>query len=984
MPIRSKVLIAVSSVALIAVLAVGIVWAERANIARRFADAEFAARKVRATYTITKISTNTQRIEKLVIGDPAHPDLTVDWAEVELATRLSGVEIKSVRAHGVRLRGVLLAGNPRFGDVDRLLPAPTGKPFALPDFDVTLSDARMGLVTSLGGIGVRIDGAGNLANGFAGRGAVAIPALNVAGWRGAGMTSRLTLKTSAGRMNYSGPIALAELTGDSATLSNVSGTISGETQSKLADNFFNLRLNGLAKRLSYVAVRDFAADLHLGLINEQLDGDGTIILAGIVPDAQAKALMRRAVQPIAASPLSNIGERLQSALTGLDKGSSARIGIKIERVFVKQGEAQIFLHPFIKSQSGAQLSFSDTRRGIAWTPGKGAPSVAGSVFLSGGGFPKIAITARPNIPGPIDVRIDPYGDASGKIAFTPMRVDWGRNGPTLATVATVDAPLGGGWVQGLVVPISLRGGKLAGGCLPVAFQSYTIASLALAPTRFGLCLNGGQANIAGPRIAGKMGGTPLLLTAASAQVRTSDFAFTLNQPKIRLGDAKRMTALDLTSLSGSIKSGTASGQFAGASATMGNVPLLLSGGVGNWRFSQNILNVNGKLRVADAAQIARYYPLISNDFTLRFADGKITGSGGLREPKGGTLISNITLEHQLSTSTGHADLAVPGLTFGQSLQPEELSPITKGKIAIVVGTLSGLGQINWSPGGVTSSGGFRTNGLDFAAAFGPVSNLKGEIRLSDLLGLETPARQTVSIGSINPGIDVRDGEISYQILPGKRVAIEGGRWPFSGGALILEPTIMDLSESAERRMTFRVEGMDAARFIAQLDFQNIAATGTFDGTLPMIFDKNGGRIEGGLLTARGGGSLSYVGEISNERLGAMGRIAFDALKSIRYNRLSIELGGALDGDIVTKVRFAGVNQAPITGVRAKLPIPIKIVGLTNFPFIFNVTITAPFRQLFETARSINDPSLLIQRMIPQLQAPKPDKPVQPSESESMR
>jgi hypothetical protein len=59
----------------------------------------------------------------------------------------------------------------------------------------------------------------------------------------------------------------------------------------------------------------------------------------------------------------------------------------------------------------------------------------------------------------------------------------------------------------------------------------------------------------------------------------------------------------------------------------------------------------------------------------------------------------------------------------------------------------------------------------------------------------------------------------------------------------------------------------------------------------------------------------------------------------------------------------------------------ELRGLTNFPFIFNVTITAQFRQLFDTVRSINDPSVIVKRQFPQLDI-KPvekDKPVQPPE-----
>ena len=438
----------------------------------------------------------------------------------------------------------------------------------------------------------------------------------------------------------------------------------------------------------------------------------------------------------------------------------------------------------------------------------------------------------------------------------------------------------------------------------------------------------------------------------------------------------------MASLTGSLAGKGLTGRYLGAAGQIGPVPLLMTEGSGGWSFDDGVFLTRASLKVADANAEYRFSPLLSDDFSLRFANGVIRAGGTLRAPKTGTAVSRVTIDHRFSDGTGQALLDVDGLTFGNALQPEELTPITLGVIANVSGAVSGQGRINWTPRGVKSTGIFRTSGLDMAAAFGPITGLNGEIRLSDLLGLETEPNQVIKLGGVNPGIAVLDGQVTYQLLPNLKAQVSGGRWPFAGGFLILEPTLLDLNQSAERRLTFRVEGLDMSRFIAAMEFENVSATGTFDGTLPMIFDKDGGRIVGGRIIARDGGTLSYVGEISNENIGSMARFAFDALKSIKYSRLSIDLDGAIDGDVITRISFAGINQAPINGVRAKFPIPIKVTGLNKIPFIFNITITAKFRQLFEMTRSFNDPSVLINRILPQLEpVPKEDpKPVQPSES----
>ena len=62
----------------------------------------------------------------------------------------------------------------------------------------------------------------------------------------------------------------------------------------------------------------------------------------------------------------------------------------------------------------------------------------------------------------------------------------------------------------------------------------------------------------------------------------------------------------------------------------------------------------------------------------------------------------------------------------------------------------------------------------------------------------------MAVKSINPGILVENGVITYQLLPHQLVRIERGEWPFMGGRLILHETVLNFGKPTAKRLTFEV------------------------------------------------------------------------------------------------------------------------------------------------------------------------------------
>ncbi|MGP7794581.1 intermembrane phospholipid transport protein YdbH family protein [Sphingomonas sp. CLY1604] len=997
------------AIGLILLLACIALWMARKPIAARVIDRELAKRGVAARYGIRDLGLGRQRLTDVVIGDPAHPDLVADWLEAETHVGLDGARLVGVRAGHVRVRGRVVDGRLSLGALDRLMPPPSGKPFALPALDLNVADGRMRLETPAGVVGVRLSGNGRLDDGFSGTLALAAERLAQDGCSLRGLGAAFHLDVARGAPTVRGPVRIAQANCGGASVQQARADLN-LTLAPALDGW-----NGRARLATGVVAGSGARAAALaGTV--AFDGtarstSGTLDLAAAraaIAAGQAEALAIRGDYRIGegqrfAGTVSGRGMRLAAART-LD-AEAAGAGTPLAPLVTAathaarraaehfDGEAKLAVQMAggageariaqvaLASDSGARLRLSGgTGVTIDWPQARVRLDTA--LAMGGGGLPDARVTLAQSAAGaPIRGRgtVAPYAAGGATLALTPVEFTATPGGATRVTTrATLSGPLGDGRVDGLSLPLDLRwDGRrrvaINSSCGALGIRRLAVAGLVLDPLRTTLCpLSGAMVTFADGRatggvrlpavqLAGRLGQTPLTVAASGAQLRLADRGFVVDGVATRLGSAERVTRIDLGQLTGRLAGAAVAGTFTGGSGQIANVPLLLGAAAGDWSLRGGALHLTGAMTVSDAASAPRFNPMEARAVALDLADGAIHATGTLYEPTKSVKVADVTIAHALAAGSGTADIAVPGITFAKDFQPDLLTRLTYGVVADVRARVTGEGHIAWQPEGVTSTGTFATRDAALAAAFGPVSGITTTIRFTDLLSLASAPQQVATIKTVNPGIAVNDGTIVYQLLPDTRVQIDSGVWPFAGGKMTLLPTTLDFAQAGSRRMTFRLEGVQADRFLAQFDFKNLDATGVFDGELPMVFDIAGGRIENGSLTVRpGGGSIAYVGDLTQKDLGLWGNIAFQALKSLRYRNLTIAMNGPLSGEMVTQVRFAGVTQ----GQGAKSNFLVR--RLQRLPFVFNVRIEAPFRGLLDSAQSFYDPRRLIQRNLPAL------------------
>jgi hypothetical protein len=1010
-----------AAVALLAVLALFLVvivavWIARRPIAEQVLQGQFEQRGVRATYDLERVGLRTQVVRNLVIGDPKNPDLIARYALIQVRWKLNGsVSVYRIVARGVRLRGRVEQGKVVWGEVSKLLPPPSDKPFALPNMVLDIADSSIGLETPFGKLGFALSGTGNLTGGFKGHVAAVSPRLDMGRCSLDGMRAYTAIRVRARRPRIDGPFVADRFVCPASNLLLEAPRF--DLNSSFSESFTsfdgNARVttqrmiagaNGLAAmtgnvsfagtpKAAYGRIDASAQRSRLGPIyaeRTRIDGRYLIGAAAgtlsLVADYSAQnadlapSVLASVTDPLAAADKTPIGPIAVAMSNAIRRSASSfDASGSITMVNFPGGGAARIQTAEVRGDTGGRVRVSGGD-GVTYYWPSGRLRVDGLIEMAGGGLPQGKVLLRqPRIGAPMNgvARFTPYQVGASRLALDPIRFQASADGATnFDTVAVLDGPFPDGRVQAFRLPLNGQLGpagafSMGRGCIVTSWRFFRLRELEFGPTRLPVCpigpaivskpANGDlrvAARLDNPQLAGRLGNAPMRLGADSAQIVGERFSAA--DLSVRLGKSAAPFAFDTARLQGTFGGSGISGTFADARSTIGEVPLLVSNAEGRWRFYNGDLTVNGALNLTDRSETPRFYELRSNDFQISLSGNDIRAGGTLVHPASGTKVADVTIRHALSGGSGQAILDVPGITFNERLQPEELTRLTEGVIALVQGTVRGRGEINWSSGGeVTSTGTFSTGGMDFAAPFGPVTGLSTTVNFTDLLKLETAPGQTATIATINPGILVENGTIRYQLLPNQLVKVERGEWPFMGGRLILRETVLNFGRPTPKRLTFEVVGFDAKMFVESFGFEGLEITGTFDGVLPMIFDEEGGRIVGGRLDARRpGGEFAYTG--TRPQAGLAVGLAFDLLSNIRYQAMTIRLDGDLAGEFATRFAISDISLSNKGGFAAG----IVRNAFKKVPLVVNLNIKGPFRALIQMAKGFKDPTDVIQPVLP--------------------
>lgn len=354
---------------------------------------------------------------------------------------------------------------------------------------------------------------------------------------------------------------------------------------------------------------------------------------------------------------------------------------------------------------------------------------------------------------------------------------------------------------------------------------------------------------------------------------------------------------------------------------------------------------NGQVKLVPQDNEAVQLPIVPVAGTLLFENGGFTGQAQTSLPR--AVNTPINVDFELNDGGGEANIKFRGLRFRPGgLQPQDLAPALRGKIARVDGVVDGDFHVLFGGGSAPSgTGTVEIINMSLGTAPGPVTGLSGTLNLTSLFPVVTAADQTLLIQTFNPGFPLEDGALTYALVP-EGVAISRAMFPLGEGQVSFDPFLWTYG-APENRVTLRVGGVEVGDFLKGVGDGRLSISGSLEGTIPVVVRGIDVLVEKGRLEVKNGGVIRYEGkEVSDAIPNEYAAKAIEALKNFNYDALFVEINGPLDGEIKLGMEFTGSNPEVFYDI----------------PFQFDVTVEG---ELFNIARSLN-PNGLQQRVVTQV------------------
>ncbi|HTO41739.1 MAG TPA: YdbH domain-containing protein, partial [Rhizomicrobium sp.] len=333
-------------------------------------------------------------------------------------------------------------------------------------------------------------------------------------------------------------------------------------------------------------------------------------------------------------------------------------------------------------------------------------------------------------------------------------------------------------------------------------------------------------------------------------------------------------------------------------------------------------------RLTDAKAAKRFVPL-SATAHLVLAKAKWRGAIGFSIARNGRKVATTTLQHDMRSGKGAADIRADLVLSPDDFQPAELSPLL-ASLTHARGNAQFRGQLRWTAQRMLSTGHLSVLPTDVTGPLGAVKQVRADIRFTSLAPLVTAPAQTLTAQRIDWLVPLSDLSLKFQYA-GDAVQVGSFKAAAASGHIGLSDMRVVLDPSATTSGTLVLDGVNLGALVAASNLADkVSLDATVSGEIPFRVGPDGLRLQNGRFASTGPARLSirrsvWTGGDATAKDNAIRDFAYQALENLAIDALEARLDSQPHGRLGLVFHIKGRND-PAIGQEARIGVLDLIEG----------------------------------------------------------
>jgi hypothetical protein len=181
------------------------------------------------------------------------------------------------------------------------------------------------------------------------------------------------------------------------------------------------------------------------------------------------------------------------------------------------------------------------------------------------------------------------------------------------------------------------------------------------------------------------------------------------------------------------------------------------------------------------------------------------------------------------------------------VQPQDFAPPLYHLLPETIGQISSSARVAWGPDGIQSQTGEAKLSTDKLRTVEiTMEQAEANFEFANLFPPQTAGPQRIRIGCLDVGVPLTHGILLLDMKSPKQIDVDIERFEFFGGLISSQKLSIDPT-AQEFEAVLKVTDINLASILAFAEFDELRATGTLEGVIPISYRNGELTLHDGLL-----------------------------------------------------------------------------------------------------------------------------------------